>query len=72
MISTQTKENIYSQYLFLPSGGSEDSSLWAPLIDTTRSFNFEVETNFTYIQLKQIDHSINSSTSQEDIAALKA
>jgi hypothetical protein len=47
-MTTQTKENVFSQYLFAsPKEG--EPSLWSLLIDLDKQFSFEVETNFTYV-----------------------
>ena len=46
----------------------EEHSIWSLIVDTSRSYNFEVETNFTYVQLKQIERQLASS----DVAELRA
>ncbi len=66
-MSTQTKENLFSQFLFVQQRDKgEEHSIWSLIVDTEQSFNFEVETNFTYIQLKNIEMKIEQSNS--DIA----
>ncbi len=47
----------------------EEHSIWQLIVDTERSFNFEVETNFNYVQLKQIEMRLNDSA---DVAQIKA
>lgn len=70
-MGTQNKEVIFNQYLFVQQPGV-DESLWTQLIDTDRNYSFEVETNFTYIHLKQIDSQITQASSEADIAQIKA
>lgn len=48
----------------------EEQSIWQLIVDTERSFNFEVETNFTYMQLKSIEKQLDSAA--QDVAQLKA
>lgn len=43
--------------------------MWSLIVDTEHSFNFEVETNFTYVQLKNIELKIDSAG---DMAQIKA
>lgn len=55
-MSTQTKENLFSQFLFVTNRErGEEHSVWSLIVDQETSFNFEVETNFTYVQLKAIE-----------------
>jgi hypothetical protein len=56
IMSTQTKENLFSQFLFVTNRErGEEHSVWSLIVDQEASFNFEVETNFTYVQLKAIE-----------------
>jgi hypothetical protein len=69
-MSTQTKENLFSQFLFVTNRErGEEHSVWSLIVDQDASFNFEVETNFTYVQLKAIEQKIDG---QVDIAELRA
>ena len=43
--------------------------MWSLIVDTEASFNFEVETNFTYVQLKSIEQKIADG---RDFAELRA
>lgn len=63
-MGTQTKENLYSQFLFVTQREKGEESLWNLLVDTEKVFNFEVETNFNYIQLKNIEMKIERSNNQ--------
>lgn len=47
----------------------EEYSIWQLIVDTERSFNFEVETNFNYVQLKSIEMRLEE---QVDLAQLRA
>jgi len=47
----------------------DEYSIWQLIVDTERSFNFEVETNFNYVQLKSIEMRLGE---QADVAQLKA
>lgn len=59
-MSTQTKENLFSQFLFVTNRErGEEHSVWSLIVDHEASFNFEVETNFTYVQLKAIEQKID-------------
>ena len=60
-MSTQSKENLFSQFLFVTSREKGDESLFTLIVDTERVFNFEVETNFSYVQLKSIELEIERS-----------
>jgi hypothetical protein len=66
-MTTQTKENVFSQYLFAsPKEG--EPSLWSLLIDLDKQFSFEVETNFTYVQLKSIELTLDQAFSSASSA----
>ena len=67
-MSTQTKENLFSQFLFVTQREKGDESLWQLIVDTEKSFNFEVETNFNYIQLKNIEMKLDQGLEAKDIA----
>ena len=73
-MSTQTKENLFSQFLFVVNRDKGDESLWSLMIDLEKTHNFEVQTNFSYIQLKTIERKIEQSLKDEmgDIAELRA
>ena len=70
-MSTQTKENVFSQYLFVTARDrDEDPSIWSLIVDHQQSFSFEVETNFNYIQLKNIEMQLGQA--EQDAAQMKA
>ena len=69
-MTTQSKENLFSQFLFVTARDKgEEYSIWQLIVDTERSYNFEVETNFNYVQLKSIEMRLSE---QADMAQMKA
>ncbi len=53
---TQTKENLLSQLLFVTNREhGEEHSVWYLIGDLEASLNFELENNFTYVQLRVIE-----------------
>ena len=62
IMTTQTKENLFSQYLFITSRDrNDDPSIWSLIVDQEQTFNFEVETNFNYVQLKNIEMQLDQA-----------
>ena len=43
---TQTKEMLFSQFLFLTNKGDKEEPLWENIISEKVAYNFKVETNF--------------------------
>jgi hypothetical protein len=60
---------LFSQFLFITQRDKGDESLWSLLIDQDKVYNFEVETNFNYIHLKNIEKKLESGV---DIAQIRA
>lgn len=71
IMGTQTKENIFSQFLFRSNREKGEESIWQSLVDTEKSYSFEVETNFNYAQLKSIELKIDQSNGA-DISEIRA
>ncbi|CDW71353.1 dna-dependent protein kinase catalytic subunit [Stylonychia lemnae] len=71
IMGTQTKENLFSQFLFATLRDKGEECFWNVLIDQEKAYNFEVETNFNYIQLKQIEFKIEQANGG-DISQIKA
>ena len=73
-MGTQTKENLFSQFLFVTNREKGEECLWNMLVDTEKQFQFEVETNFNYVQLKNIEKKIEESNNNNapDISQIKA
>ena len=63
---------MFSQFLFVTARDKgEEYSIWQLIVDTERAFNFEVETNFNYVQLKQAEERLGEQGSA-DVAQIKA
>jgi NUC194 domain len=64
---TQTKEILFSQFLFLTNKGDKEEPLWENIISDKVSYNFKVETNFD-LQNKKDAKSNQGSSMNENIS----
>ncbi len=64
---TQTKEMLFSQFLFLTNKGDKEEPLWENMISDKIVYSFKVETNFD-IQNKKYAKSSQNNTVNEKIS----
>lgn len=65
----------YANFLFQARQGQTEHSMWTLLIDTTREYEFKVQTNFNHIELKNIEEKLAAQEAQNlskrDIAGVR-
>ena len=65
IIKTQSKQNLFSNYLFNTKAGSQP--IWSLIIDCSSDeiYRFSVQTNFNIVSLKRIEHKIAQYNTKE-------
>ena len=74
--NTQEKNEIaYANFLFQAQQREAQQSMWSLLIDTSKEYEFKVQTNFNHIELKNIEQRLSvqeaQGLSKRDIAGLR-
>ena len=65
ILKTQSKQGLFTKYLF--EAKEESQPIWSLLIDCSSEdiYSFEVQTNFNFVNLKQIEHKIKQYNTKE-------